>query len=81
MEPTIIIKYKNRKLYNKKTKKYITLEDMLKLSLTETVKIYEHKTYQDVTLKSMIVGLTNMIMKSDLETQEYFIRSYKVLVK
>jgi len=47
---TVILRYKNRKLYNKSTGKYTTLPEMLNLGL-ENFIVIDYTTKYDITSK------------------------------
>ena len=65
-----IKKYKNRKLYNKTTHKYIKLSDILEyIKNNESVYIVDHLNV-DVTIKTIFLALSGS--KIDCSKQELF---------
>jgi polyhydroxyalkanoate synthesis repressor PhaR len=58
MEPTLIKRYPNRRLYDTGKSAYITLEDLAHdLSEGRRVRVQDNKTGQDITQKVMIQAL------------------------
>lgn len=54
----MILRYQNRKLYNKTTHKYITVGDVLNyFKADNTTRVYSHKTGVDVTSQVIIEAL------------------------
>lgn len=53
-----IIKYSNRKLYNKETAKYTSIVELLKLPLG-SFKVERHGTGEDVTTDTLLTSLTS----------------------
>jgi len=54
---TTIIRYTNRKLYNKDTSKYLTVGELARLPLG-TFKVERHGTGEDITTDILLSSLT-----------------------
>lgn len=65
----LFIKYRNRKLYSKYKKRYVTLKNILKLVRQGVdIKVIEHESNEDVTKKTL---LSAMKYKSFTEQDVY----------
>jgi polyhydroxyalkanoate synthesis regulator protein len=51
-----IIKYSNRKLYDKELSRYVTIEEILTFPLG-SFRVITHKTFVDVTTATLLSGL------------------------
>lgn len=61
----IIIKYDNRKLYDKEIKSYISLQELEKYAINNiTFCVIEHKSQNDITNKTLVKVLANKLDKS-----------------
>lgn len=61
-----IKKFKNRKLYSKTTKSYVTLTYLVdKLKRNESFQVIEHNTNLDVTHKTLKQALTTVDLTDD----------------
>ncbi len=73
-----IVKYKNRKLYNVETKKYVNLEKIAQaIALGTPVTVTDHKTKQDIThsIFARIVYNMELENKTSLNTLKLMIKS------
>lgn len=62
-----IKKFKNRKLYSKTTKGYVTLTYLVdKIKRNEAFQVVEHGTNLDVTSKTLKQALVNVDMSDDV---------------
>jgi polyhydroxyalkanoate synthesis regulator protein len=64
-----IIKYPNRKLYNKETSKYVSLNEInVMLEKRQSFKVVEFKTFRDIT--ELVIARANVSKVMDrLETR------------
>lgn len=53
---TTIIKYSNRKLYNKETAKYINHTELLSLPMG-SFRVISHGSFNDITINTLIAAL------------------------
>ncbi len=75
MTTTVIKKYKNRKLYDSRVAKYITLEDVKHAILSgESVRIVEHGTHRDVTTETLAQILSKVEALRSPDTLHSLIR-------
>lgn len=62
-----IKKFKNRKLYSKTTKSYVTLNYLVdKLRNKESFQVVEHGTNNDITAKTLKQALTTVELADDV---------------
>lgn len=62
-----IKKFKNRKLYSKTTKGYVTLTYLVdKIKRNESFQVVEHGTNLDVTAKTLRQALTSVELSEDI---------------
>ena len=62
-----IKKFKNRKLYSKTTKGYVTLNYLVdKIKRNESFQVVEHGTNLDVTAKTLKQALTSVELSEDV---------------
>jgi polyhydroxyalkanoate synthesis regulator protein len=62
-----IKKFKNRKLYSKTTKGYVTLTYLVdKLRKNESFQVVEHGTNNDITAKTLKQALTTVDLTDDV---------------
>lgn len=62
-----IKKFKNRKLYSKTTKGYVTLNYLVdKIKRNETFQVVEHGTNLDITAKTLKQALTTVELSDDV---------------
>jgi polyhydroxyalkanoate synthesis regulator protein len=63
-----IVKYSNRKLYDKETAKYTTLREIVKLPIG-TFKVERYGTGEDVTTDTLLTALTSEKVGSEIKVQ------------
>jgi polyhydroxyalkanoate synthesis regulator protein len=63
-----IIKYDNRKLYDKESGKYTTVTELIKLPL-DTFVVERHGTKQDVTTDTLLGILTNENIENEIKVK------------
>lgn len=74
-EPITIIKYQNRKLYSKKLKGYITLNDILDYVKTgQSYNVYDKATGADITRETTQMAVMTLI-DLDLNTLSNLVRA------
>jgi polyhydroxyalkanoate synthesis regulator protein len=62
-----IKKFKNRKLYSKTTKGYVTLTYLVdKIKRNETFQVVEHGTNNDITAKTLKQALSTVELSDDV---------------
>ena len=62
-----IKKFKNRKLYSKTTKGYVTLNYLIdKIRRSESFQVVEHGTNVDITAKTLRQALTTVDLADDV---------------
>ena len=62
-----IKKFKNRKLYSKTTKGYVTLTYLVdKIKRNESFQVVEHGTNNDITAKTLKQALTTVELADDV---------------
>lgn len=62
-----IKKFKNRKLYSKTTKGYVTLNYLVdKIKRNESFQVVEHGTNNDITAKTLKQALTTVELADDV---------------
>lgn len=62
-----IKKFKNRKLYSKTTKGYVTLTYLVdKIKRNESFQVVEHGTNNDITAKTLKQALTTVELTDDV---------------
>lgn len=62
-----IKKFKNRKLYSKTTKGYVTLTYLVdKIKRNESFQVVEHGTNTDITAKTLKQALTTVELSDDV---------------
>lgn len=62
-----IKKFKNRKLYSKTTKGYVTLNYLVdKIKRNESFQVVEHGTNNDITAKTLKQALTTVELADDI---------------
>ena len=62
-----IKKFKNRKLYSKTTKGYVTLNYLVdKIKRNESFQVVEHGTNTDITAKTLKQALTTVELTDDV---------------
>jgi len=54
----VIVKYSNRKMYDKETSKYVNLEELVSMPL-DSVKVIDKSTGNDVTVNALLSYLSN----------------------
>lgn len=70
----VIVKYSNRKLYDKEVKGYITLHELENyVTNSITFSVIEHKTKKDVTSEELVKVLANKLSKSSNKSTESLI--------
>lgn len=63
----MIIRYQNRKLYNKLTHKYIKASDVLEsFKVDKNIRVVAHKTGEDVTSQVIIEALKKSVLSIDV---------------
>jgi polyhydroxyalkanoate synthesis regulator protein len=75
-----IVKYKNRKLYDKNLKKFVTIEN-LENYLNTNFKVTNAETNEDITYSTLISILSNKLKKSSKKEPDMikdFIESIKI---
>ena len=55
---SVVVKYENRKLYNRATRKYVNLTDLLALGVGKFI-VLDNVTKQDITDEVVLAGLFN----------------------
>lgn len=63
-----VIKYNNRKLYDKETSKYITLAELLRLPL-RGLKVVQHGNGTDVTMSTLLSGIAQGTVEDEVKIQ------------
>lgn len=63
-----IVKYGNRKLYDRETSKYITLSELLNLPLG-TFRVVKHGTSEDITTNTLLSAVTTVPMRNDFKVE------------
>jgi len=53
-----VIKYNNRKLYDKETAKYTSIVELVQLPLG-SFKVEKHSTGEDITIETLLTAVTN----------------------
>jgi polyhydroxyalkanoate synthesis regulator protein len=64
----VITRYSNRKMYDKETSKYVTLNDIVALPMG-SFQIVEHKTKKDITTESLLSYLGTAGWTEDNQTK------------
>lgn len=74
----IIVKYSNRKLYNKETAKYTSIVELLRLPLG-SFKVERHGTGEDVTTDTLLTSLTseNLTPAAKVEVMKHCIATFE----
>lgn len=62
----VIVKYENRKLYNRETATYVTLPDLLALGV-DNFYVFNHKTGVDITAEVVLASLFNHFKDNPLK--------------
>lgn len=52
-----LIKYKNRKIYNRSTKKYVNLKEIGQLATAHRIIVKQHDTGKDITRDTVVKAL------------------------
>jgi polyhydroxyalkanoate synthesis regulator protein len=68
-----IIKYKNRKLYDKQNKKYTTIDELEKEIRFNSIKVIEHHTKNDITKEIYSAIAEKKLNKLNLENVKDFV--------
>jgi polyhydroxyalkanoate synthesis regulator protein len=55
---TVIVKYNNRKLYNRESSKYVTLGELLAMPMG-SFQVIQKETGLDITIETLLSALTN----------------------
>lgn len=63
-----VVKYSNRKLYDKDTSKYVTLLDLLKMPL-DGLKVVEHGSGTDITMPTLLSGIAQEGVFDDIRVK------------
>lgn len=65
-----VVKYGNRKLYDRETSKYITLSELIALPLG-TFRVVKHGTNEDITTETLLSAIStgNFPVRSDLKIE------------
>lgn len=63
-----VVKYGNRKLYDKDTSKYVTLLDLLKMPL-DGLRVIEHSTGTDITIPILLSGIAQEGVFDDIRVK------------
>jgi len=70
----IIIKYANRKLYDKETKQYVTLSKVKSLvNSGESFRVIDNKTKQDITYNTLAIIAYNKLLNTDNKNENELI--------
>jgi len=64
----IVMKYKNRKLYDTEMSRYISVAELAKLPL-DSFKVEKHLTGEDVTTDTLLGALTSENVGSEIKVQ------------
>ena len=73
----IVIKYANRKLYDKEEHKYISIKELVKLPLDSFIVVRHGLTAEDVTLDTLLSALTT----DGIETESKILVMQHCLIK
>lgn len=70
----VIIKYENRKLYDKDLKGYISLQELENYAINNiTFSVIKHKTQEDITNETLVRVLANKLNKSSNKSTDSLI--------
>lgn len=63
-----VVKYRNRKLYDKDASKYVTLLDLLKMPL-DGLRVIEYNTGTDITISTLLIGIAQEGVFNDVRVK------------
>lgn len=70
----VVLKYSNRKLYDKDLKSYISLQDLENYATNNiTFSVIEHQTKKDITEEELVKVLANKLNKSSNKSKDSLI--------